>query len=218
MTETLADQPYGTLKSYLESFGWDVVCCDIQWDDTVLTDWLTQARKTIEDHKSVEMFFGFSAGGLMALILSAEYDVDIVVGASPSPYLREELPFIPPMCNSEPGARLVRDLENYSVELLTKSRARRIEVLLGSSEWQSTIDVNHARCAFVGEKLHITTVPEAPHDVRNPLYLETVQDILYDCTCETTLCGFSKRMITAFKQWRLSPIQRTFECDGTPFG
>jgi pimeloyl-ACP methyl ester carboxylesterase len=215
MSETPDQHPYQEIKCYLEKIGWSVACCGIDWEETVLSDWMSQARKVIEAHEKVGMIFGFSVGGLMAMLLSAEYVVDTVVCASPSPYLREELPFIPPMADSDYGGRLVQDLENYSVEILKKLHAKRIEVLLGGAEWQSTLDANYRRGELIGEKLNIFTVPHAPHDVRYPPYLETIEATLYDCTPDLVRCDFDQKIAIFAREHKLRGLRKFLEGNQT---
>jgi pimeloyl-ACP methyl ester carboxylesterase len=196
-TEHTGQKPYDLFKEELEEAGWQVVTCDIDWDygNKTLTQWMDEARTVMNSLGDcpIDMVLGFSMGALMAMQLSLQFKINTIIAASPSPYLAEDLRYMPECVSSAKQDEEMAAFCKYTRSSLVNSSAQRVHIVYGEEDWPPLIPSAMQVKKILGEKATIDVLPDAPHRISSLRYYPAILQLIARCTPKEMLDECDRR-------------------------
>lgn len=185
-TEHTSQMPYNLFQAVMEDVGWQVVNCDINWDygKKTLDHWMDEARGVMDTlgGRPVDMMLGFSMGALMTLLLSLEYKINTIIAASPSPYLREDVEYMPASVLNKKVEGEMEAYDRHTRASLVNSSAENVHILYGEEDWPPLIPSAMQVKKVLGERATIVALRDAPHRISSLRYYPAVLGLIARCT------------------------------------
>lgn len=170
--ESAKQEKYRKITNHLKKKGIMPIEVKIKWKYRTMSDYINQFLKIYQnfDNKN-SLIIGFSFGAMVAFIASQKIRPKKLILCSLSPYFNEDLKKLRKGWKKYVGKRRVKDLNNYSCNVLSKKIDCETILLVGDKEDKFI----QKRVIKVGNKIKrgkVYFIKNAGHDIANKNYLK----------------------------------------------
>lgn len=175
------DDKYTWLKQYAKVKGFSLMLPTIDWKRKVMTDYVKEFTDFYTNHKSdTNYVLGFSYGAMIAYISAPELKPDKLFLCSLSGYFAEDLHLLKPSWIANRGHRRIDDFKNYSAKSIAKRITSPTVIFYGEKEAKNYPNLKN-RCEEAARDIQnakLVEVPQAPHEIAFPSYMEAIKSEL----------------------------------------
>ncbi len=174
--ETGKEKPYKELSKYAVQQGYIVHIVKIQWDFRILSQWIIQVEKYLEE-KHIEsekaVLFGFSFGAEVAFHIAKNKTFKQLLLASISPYFSENLKYIPKESSDFFGIRRMNDFKKYSYRRVLGIKNSNTLFFFGENDWE--IGISTAKKIAKSNNANFIIIPKTGHELTQG-YIQIVKN------------------------------------------
>ena len=179
--ESKTNRDYKSVIEAIESKGYRVRFIPINWDKTIIDDWVAQLEKVYINYDPKETILaGFSFGSMTALVTATNRMPSELWLFSLSPYFFEDLHLIKPAYLFDIGKKRTERFKNLFFNKLAPRITCKTLIFVGAKEATKYPEIG-LRAHDAVKKLknsQLYTIPNVGHDVADKQYINQIKSVI----------------------------------------
>ncbi len=174
--ESASYPEYKKIASFFKKRKIKPIPIKIDWNYKVMSNYVEQFLSQVK-YENPDYILGFSFGAMIAFISSNKIKPKTMILCSLSPYFKEDLPKIKDWWKKIAGKKLIKDLDNFSFNKISKNIKSKTILLVGEKEAKICVK----RSKETHKKLKnskLIIIKDTRHKIRDKRYLDAIKEVI----------------------------------------